>query len=688
MELPIDHFRLLGVSPTTDGQTVLNTLQHRLERVPDQGFTRDTIEARGNLLRASADVLSDDQHRQDYERELTSISAGGAIGGLEIHPSLEVGGLLLLLEAGQGQEAFEAARRALQPPQAPSLGSGREADLTLLVGLACRAAAGDYQNQRRYETAARTLQQGLQQLQRMGKLPELQDELEQDLRRLQPYRVLDLIRRDLAATSDRRLGIELLDDLVSRRGGLEGNDDPAFSRAEFGPFLQQIRAFLTAQEQVDLFGHWAEAGSEQAHILSAVAMTAAGFVQRKPERIQAALQRLQNGGHAGMEPVMACQQLLLGRVDQARPLFSGAAAALPLLGKSQRGDLQQSNDDGLADLCAACRRWLKEEVLPGFRDIEAEADLEAWFADRDVQAYIEQQDRIRSRQQPQPQPQPQPTMAEPPLSAVDGFGGDWSSDWSSTDPAAALPMPPDPTENTSTVRPTEQEDALERSPQFWEAWDLPGRFADGRRWLLERQASQCTPLAVAAAMAVLALGGVAWLHLRPQQRTAPAVVPTTNRPQRPAASPRPVTAPQPAAVPAPPAADSVPLTRAEPSSLDLQTLLDTWLEAKASLLAGRPAAAPLAELASPTLISKLEKRQAENRQAGLSETIEARVESLEILERGPNRISAAVRLQYSDETRDASGRVINRSPRAELRNRYVFIREGDTWRVADFRPGA
>jgi hypothetical protein len=683
LELPIDHFRLLGVSPTTDGQTVLNMLQQRLERAPDQGFTRDTIEARADLLRASADVLSDDQRRQDYERELTSISAGGAIGGLEIHPSREVGGLLLLLEAGQGQEAFEAARRALQPPQAPSLGSGREADLTLLAGLACRAAAEEYQNQRRYETAARTLQQGLQQLQRMGKLPELRQELEQDLRQLQPYRVLDLIRRDLAATTERRLGIELLDDLVSRRGGLEGNHDPAFSRAEFVPFLQQIRAFLTAQEQVDLFGHWAEAGSEQAHILSAVAMTAAGFVQRKPERIQAALQRLLNRGHAGVEAVMACQLLLLGRVDEARPLFSGAGATTLLLRKTAQDEPPQNHDDGLADLCAACRRWLKEEVLPGFRDIEAEADLEAWFADRDVQAYIEHQDRIRNRQQPVPHPQQ--TVAEPPLPAVDGFGGDWSSDWSSSDPAAALPMAPDPAQDTATATPAEREEPPTRGPQPWDDWDLPGRFADGRRWLLELQAGQRTPLAVAAAIAVLALGGVAWLSLRPQQAKAPAALPATSRPQRPAASPRPAAAPPPAAAPA---ADSVPLTRGEPSNLDLQTLLDTWLETKASLLAGRPAAAPLAELASPTLIRKLEKRQAENRQAGLSETIEARVESLEILERGPNRISAAVRLQYSDETRDATGRVINRSPRTELRNRYVFIREGDTWRVADFRPGA
>jgi hypothetical protein len=164
VELPIDHFRLLGVSPTTDGQTVLRTLQQRLDRAPDQGFTHDALQARAELLRASAELLSDDERRQTYERELTSIadSDGASIAGLEIPPSREVGGLLLLMEAGQAHEAFEAASRGLQPPQAPALGSSREADLTLLAGLAAEAAALDYRNQRHYETAARTLQQGLQ----------------------------------------------------------------------------------------------------------------------------------------------------------------------------------------------------------------------------------------------------------------------------------------------------------------------------------------------------------------------------------------------------------------------------------------------------------------------------------------------------------------------------------------------
>ena len=211
MELPIDHFRLLGVSPTTDGETVLRTLQQRLDRAPDQGFTHDTLQARAELLRSSAELLSDDERRQHYERELTTIADNdaAAVAGLEIPTSREVGGLLLLMEAGQAQEAFDAASRGLQPPQAPALGSSREADLTLLAGLACQAAAIDYRSQRHYETAARTLQQGLQLLQRMGQMPEQRRRLEQELQALQPYRVLDLCAGDIGLSAARTFDLEV-----------------------------------------------------------------------------------------------------------------------------------------------------------------------------------------------------------------------------------------------------------------------------------------------------------------------------------------------------------------------------------------------------------------------------------------------------------------------------------------------
>jgi len=649
LELPIDHFRLLGVSPTTDGETVLRTLQQRLDRAPDQGFTHDTLQARAQLLQASAELLSDEDRRHSYERELTAIAdtGEGAIAALEIPPSREVGGLLLLMEAGQAQEAFEAASRGLQPPQAPALGSSREADLTLLAGIACQAAAQDYSNQRRYEAAARTLQQGLQLLQRMGQLPEQRRQLEHQLKGLLPYRVLDLISRDLSAMSARQEGIALLEQLVQQRGGLEGDLDTDFPQAEFQPFFKQIRQFLTVQEQVDLFSRWGDGGSATADFLASFALTAAGFVQRKPERIQAAFQRLQAGGQAGgMEVFLACQQLLLGQVDQAQTLFeAGADEAL-------RQWADEQSDDPLGRLCAYCRDWLSREVLPGFRDIEADVDLEAWFADRDVQAYVEQQDRIRGRQIPSPALE---SMAAPTAITTDELPA-----W----PELNVELTPEP----EHLNP-EDDDDLWDGPR----WRLPAlrlpelpSLEDLPRWALP---------AAGGAVVVIVLGG--WLLLRPRpQAVQPLPVQPAEQPT--AAAPEPT--PQP---PAP----AFPLKAADPSETQLQELLEAWLAAKATVLAGEQPPIALTDLARSSQVALLQRQEQANRSAGATETVKASVESFSVSERSPNRIAAQVTLRYSDERRSSSGAVLSQTPSTTLTNTYVFARDGDRWLLAAFKPG-
>jgi hypothetical protein len=652
LELPIDHFRLLGVSPTTDSETVLRTLQQRLDRAPDQGFTVETLQARAELLQASAELLSDEDRRHSYERELTAIAdtGEGSIAALEIPPSREVGGLLLLMEAGQAQEAFEAASRGLQPPQAPALGSSREADLSLVAGLACQAAAADFRNQRRYEAAARTLQQGLQLLQRMGQLPDQRRLLEQELKLLLPYRVLDLISRDLSAITSRQEGIRLLEQLVLQRGGLEGELDSDFPQAEFQPFFKQIRQFLTVQEQVDLFSRWADAGSATADFLASFALTAAGFVQRKPERIQAGFQRLQAGGQPGMEVFLACQQLLLGQVEEAQLLFQAGADDALLQWA------QEQSEDPLARLCAYCRDWLSREVLPGFRDIDADADLEAWFADRDVQAYVDQQDRIRGRRQASAPAAPAPTEPEAvsDLPAWPELNFDIPGAGVETDPAA--------------VDETDDDDD--------DLWDGPSWRLPELRW---PDLSACPRWALPAAggaVAVIALGG--WMLLRPRSQPVQPV------PVQPAEAAKPPAAP---AAPPVAATPSFPLTAPEPSDTQLQELLEAWLAAKAAVLAGDNAPLPLSDLARSSQVQLLQRQEQTLRTAGATELVKAKVESFTVSERSPNRIAAQVNLQYSDERRSSSGAVLNQTPSTSLTNTYVFARDGDRWLLAAYKPG-
>ena len=829
LELPIDHFRLLGVPPTTDAQSVLRSLQLRLDRVPDQGFTQETLQARAELLRNSADLLSDEQRRRAYEAQLLSITATGPtsqIAALDIPASREVAGLLLLFEAGLAQEAFETARRNLQPPQAPALGSGREADLTLLAGLACQAAAKDYQDQRRFEAAATVLQQGLQLLQRMGQLPQQRRLLEQQLGRLLPYRVLDLVSRDLGAARERGDGLKLLEELVQRRGGLDGDSDRDFDQAKFQTFFKQIRPFLTVQEQVDLFSRWAKAGSSTADFLASYALTASGFAQRKPERIREAYGRLAAAGQLGIDPFLACQQLLLGQVEQAEAHFDRGASPELRQWASEQGQ------GSLERLCAYCRDWLAREVLPGYRDIEVDADLDAWFADRDVQAYVEQQDRRSGRQQGtsglEPAASPSTATASPATPAFEPLQpAPWNAPWlespgpSPLGEAAGALSPEDDIE-----RPPAPWAGLRLPPLAWPAIDWPELVQPATSWVSGRRsrlrlrqrlgsglakakrakgqlarlrpgrlapaalplggfslgallppwststakrttgapvggnpfagspagedqlveqlgasdlnaqtpawpetvaqaplggtpdpvspsadpfaarsagdpggaphpvtpglagqgtpapAEPTRPFPLVATVAGVALAGVAlggWLALRPkpEQGIPLPVLPLASQPGGPAsrgelspATPKPK-----------PPEPELPLQAADPTDAQIQRLLEAWLAAKAAVLAGKAPAVPPSQLAVASLVAALDADRQSDLDRGESQTIEAKVTSLEIASRSPAQIEAKVTLLYGDERRSQAGKLIEQTPQAERRNTYVFGRNQKLWKL-------
>ncbi|MFQ6538261.1 MULTISPECIES: ARC6/PARC6 family protein [Aphanothece] len=680
MELPIDHFRLLGVSPTTDAQSVLRTLEHRLNRAPDDGFTSETLQAREALLRDSADLLTDTARRQVYEAELTAhAGTGHPVHGLKIPSSRELGGLLLLLEAGQPLECFDLACRRLQPPQAPTLGSGRETDLSRLAALACLAASREQKDHRLYEAAAHTLRSGLQLLQRVGQHPHLRQAISEELQRLRPFRVLDLLSRNLAAIEERSEGLALLEELVRDRGGLEGDADPTLSPEDFQAFFKQIRDHLTVQEQIDLFSRWAS-DSPAADFVASTALTASGFAQRKPERIAEAQQRLESSGLEGLQPLLACLHLLLGQVEAAQRAFQvGADPALLRWAENQ-------SSDPLGQLCAWCSEWLARDVLPHYRDLEAEADLEAYFADRDVQAYIE---RLA------------PPVLSPPFDSpgLDPFSNPFTAAQGSAESGPFRPPlePEAPGGDDFDDELDWQESWMPHWPPQWRlpslnwpSWRPPG----GRRGLIT---------AAAVAAGVLGLGLVALL--RPRPPATPIVVqpvageaPPGQSAEKPAgqqagqpASSTPTapqsTAPQStASQPTPSQPAAAPLRSAEPSEAEIKALLERWLAAKAAVLAGKEAGQPLDSLARPAQIERLEQERRDDAARNETQAITTAVEGLTITEQGPNRIAAEATIRYSDQRRGPDGNPLGQASQLELRNRYVFGRDGDVWRLAGFGP--
>jgi hypothetical protein len=278
----------------------------------------------------------------------------------------------------------------LQPPQTPALGSSREADLTLLAALTARDSAIQEQQLRSYSSAADFLHEGIQLLQRMGKLVEIRKDLEEDLVSLLPYRILDLLSRDLNDQESHKKGLSMLENLIIKRGGLEGNNKSEYgdylNQQEFEAFFQQIKPYLTVQEQIDLFLELQKRGSLEAGFLAFLSLTAIGFSRRKPEKLFEARRILKKLNLSGLDsmPLVGCLDLLLADIDQASARFSSSSD------EKLRDWLSSYPGNKLEAICIFCKNWLENDVLVGYRDIDLkEVDLDSWFEDREIQEFIE-----------------------------------------------------------------------------------------------------------------------------------------------------------------------------------------------------------------------------------------------------------------------------------------------------------
>ena len=107
MDLPLDHFRLIGVSPSSTSEEILRAFQLKLDKTPDEGFTYEVLTQRSELLRLTADLLTDPESRRKYENLLLN----GA-SGLEFSSNREVAGLILLWESGSPKEAFQMTKKS------------------------------------------------------------------------------------------------------------------------------------------------------------------------------------------------------------------------------------------------------------------------------------------------------------------------------------------------------------------------------------------------------------------------------------------------------------------------------------------------------------------------------------------------------------------------------------------------
>ncbi len=683
MELPIDHFRLLGVSPSANAEEVLRAFQLRLDRPPKQGFTYEVLAQRSELLRLSADLLSNPAERQSYELALIEGSSG-----LELSSNREVAGLLLLWESNASLQAFKLAKKALQPPQAPALGSGRESDLTLIAALACRDASIEEQACRRYASGADLLQEGIQLLQRMGKLVEERKTLESDLETLLPYRILDLLSRDKEDEISHQEGLMLLEDFVNKRGGLEGKRNSekiaGLHQNDFELFFLQIRKFLTAKEQSKIYVNWYRRGSEDAGFLAAFALIAYGFSSRKPELLQEARKYLRNININGFDPMplIGCLDLLLGDVTQAESRFRSSTD------EKLKDWLDNYPGETLGALCDYCRNWLKKDVLVGFSDVELKAvNLDDWFASQEVQVYVEQLEAKGAL-----------GIAKAGFSFLSSLTPEQRIENNSPrnlEEHADLPMPggalgENLKERSFKSRLDTKEFFLKSNlvkkiiSKYYSTFELI-KNSDFKSFILKRPIYTSSLAFIGLFVLGISLGILT-------QRKPSRNYNSNNISKSELAKPKDIKKRDNGSSKIENKKEKldfnklIPLTSLDPSNQEIQSLVEAWLEGKADILNGLESQF-LSSVARASLFNRVVEQRKKDKLLGQRQVIDTNITSINIVQKSDRRIAADVELNYQDKRISSSGEILSETVIPSLKVKYIIGKNKKNWLIVDYISG-
>lgn len=506
MRIPLDYYRILGLPIQATADQLQQAYRDRTQQLPRREYSAVAIEARKVLIDEAHGVLSDPQQRETYDRQflataygsipaldpppeeapgaatdpgeavLRSLAAEPATPGETPTPTIEitdkqfVGALLILLELGEYELVIRLGRPYLSSgitSTSSALAQGRLGDprrvlgdIVLTLALACLELGREQWQQRQYENAAESLETGQELLMRENLFPSIRAELQGDLYKLRPYRILELVACPLEQAPERRQGIKLLKEMLQDRGGIDGaeEDMSGLSTEDFLRFIQQLRSYLTAGEQQEIFEAEARRPSAVAVYLAVYALLARGFAFHQPALVRRAKQLLGRvSTHQDVYLEQAVCALLLGQTEEASRALELSQEYEPLAFIREHSE---GSPDCLPGLCLYGERWLREEVFPHFRDLaQQQAGLKDYFADGQVQAYLEAMPATEGAMMPLGAPR----MGSP--SAQFAAPGNAAGPWGRSPRGQGSPLPTLPQEVVESGDPTIAERVSQLSPE-------------------------------------------------------------------------------------------------------------------------------------------------------------------------------------------------------------------------------
>jgi hypothetical protein len=612
-------------------------LQKRLEQCPYTNLAPETFYNRNKLLKEYAKPLLDEENRKELERILRTLgNENNDSFYLSVSKGYELAALLLLLESRQFEECYDLSISYFEEQQRLHQGNSN-LDLCRILAYAILEYARELKISRYYERAAKIIEQGLRLLDEASIANPVVTTIRTELNDITPYRILDLLSRNTDEPS-RDLGLSMLDRFVTDRGGLDGESHLYMTHNEFKAFFRQIRYFLTLQEQIDLYKQWSALGDNSARFLLGISMAACGFSRRKPERLVQSLEVMKNLDCDDLKNIIIYISLLLGNIDN---LEDYEARSNKIDSKTRVSSPAYT----LASVCSDCREWLENDVLDGYRDVDIDSDLEAYFGDSDVTSFIERNDVGMQS----------PKSNKPALN-----------------PFANLKL--------STTHDSVNPQSLERSHKSKSKSQNPMVDTSDRipRLFAKKNINELRQVAGLFAVVLLIATAVHYIFIKRAFRESKYLkspsssnyYPQQQQPRTTNAShnlnPKPITSSRP---------------RLVSFETELSTVISKWLAVKTMVLSGGKIPLDIDSIATIDAVNRLQIERQEDQSRGQRLKISAKLINLSILSREGNSVLVDTRILYSDQRLDNNNQVIAKTSQHILSKEYTLVNKNSIWKL-------
>jgi curved DNA-binding protein CbpA len=725
VQISLDFYRILGVPTRATPEQLQQAFEDRLQQLPRQEYSSAAIAARKQLLEEAFVVLADSKKREAYDKQWVDLEnpsnpANGLGLMLDITDAKLAGALLLLQEVGAYQQILDVGAAYLKRPidlnQVPTNAGALEDDVILALALAHLELGREQWQQSQFEPAGDSLQKGLTLLQKEQRFAEIQTEIKGDLYKLRPYRILELLNDPETEAPSRAEGLALLQAMLDDRDGIDGNQDDqsGLSVNDFLRFIQQLREYMTVEEQQTLFEREAARPSAVASYLAVYALIARGVSEGQPnfvERAKALLIQLGDRQDIAIEAGMCW--LLLGQPNAAHKsvALSEDQESLDFMGQYSEG-----SPDLIPGLYLYTENWLQQEVYPYFRDLAGQSvSLRYYFNDPAIQEVLSDLETPVESATPQgissgtaaakatseASPFPLNTPQAPPQSvpsASDSFSSLFPDDSLEESFPISTPTPvptnrPRRSESkqkrpSSKARGTRQPDphngkppsAEARSALRWAPWLialLGGGFVAGAITLARLFNPQTVPNAVESpavnSSVAIGSGPTPAPSLTPSPGTSPGTT-----------TPSPTTTTSPSGSPAPTVSPSA--TPGVLSTTDADQLVKSWQTAKAEAMSEKYDTANLQAVLLEPALSEWKSRVAQNKaaQGYWKYTLDQlEIQSVDSLGKGRSTIKAKVKetAQYFE-----GGKLVKAQSYIDTYPvKYTAIQKNSQWHIQDMQ---